>query len=50
MLRDDDAEMIEQRAANVTRVKLSDCGHLVHWSRTSELLSYLHAFLESLEL
>lgn len=49
MLCDADADLVEQKANDVTRVRLPGCGHLAHWSRTTELLNYVHAFLESLE-
>jgi len=49
MLTDEDAQSITSLAPDVVRVKLPGCGHLVHWSRTAELLNHVHAFLESLE-
>lgn len=47
MLTDEDATQIESLAADVTRIKLSGVGHVVHWAETSRLLSLVLGFLES---
>jgi pimeloyl-ACP methyl ester carboxylesterase len=48
MLTDEDATQIESLAADVTRIKLSGVGHVVHWAETSRLLSLVLGFLESI--
>lgn len=50
MLIDEDAAQIAATVHDLTHVKLPGCAHLVHWSRTAELLSYVQAFLESLDV
>jgi len=50
MLTDEDANSIEGWLADAVRVKFSGCGHLVHWSKTTELLNCVHGFLESVRV
>jgi len=50
MLTDNDANSIEGWLADPVRVKFHSCGHLVHWSKTTELLNCLHGFLESVRV
>ncbi|MCA9103258.1 MAG: alpha/beta hydrolase [Pirellulales bacterium] len=47
MLTDDDAELITALAADVTRIRLPNVGHVVHWAETSRLMSLVLGFLES---
>lgn len=49
MLIDEDAGRLEKWAADLTRVRLSGCSHLVHWDRTAMLLNYVHTFLETVD-
>jgi len=48
MLTDQDAELIEDCAADVVRVRFDACGHLIHWTQTTALLNHVHGFLETL--
>ena len=50
MLTDEDANSIEDWLADPVRVKFHDCGHLVHWSKTTELLNCVHGFLETVQV
>ena len=47
MLFDDDAAMLEDLATDLVRVQIQDCGHLIHWTHTTQLLNFVHGFLES---
>lgn len=47
MLTGDDADLLECWLPDPVRKKFSGCGHLVHWSQTTELLNCVHGFLES---
>lgn len=49
MLPDDVVELLRPWFQDLTHVKVTGCGHLIHWSRTEELLSHVFAFLGSLE-
>jgi pimeloyl-ACP methyl ester carboxylesterase len=49
MLTDDDAEKLEARLPDCTRIKLEDVGHLIHWTQTEATLRLLVAYLESLD-
>lgn len=48
MLTDTDADSVESLLSDCVRINFSGCGHLVHWSRTAELLNGVHGFVESL--
>lgn len=50
MLTDRDVDSLRRWTEDLIHVKITGCGHLIHWSRTSELLSTVHAFLASLDL
>lgn len=50
MLTDDDANSIEGWLTDSIRVNFHNCGHLIHWSRTTELLNCVHGFLESVRI
>lgn len=50
MLTDEDANSMEGWLADPVRVKFHGCGHLVHWSKTAELLNCIHGFLESVRV
>jgi pimeloyl-ACP methyl ester carboxylesterase len=47
MLTEEDANSIEAWLADPVRVKFDGCGHLVHWSKSPELLNCVLGFLES---
>lgn len=47
MLTDSDAAFIGHCADDVTHVRLSGVGHIIHWERTQQLVNLLHGFLES---
>ena len=47
MLSDEDAGLLEDLAVDLVRVKIPDCGHLIHWTHTTQLLNFVHGFLES---
>ena len=49
MLVDEDAERVEAAIADVTRIRFSGAGHVLHWQRTTEVLRHTLAFLESLD-
>lgn len=49
MLIDDDAEKLEQRLADCTRIKLENIGHLIHWAQTETTLRLVVAYLEALD-
>jgi pimeloyl-ACP methyl ester carboxylesterase len=48
MLVDADADAVERRVADCTRVRLAGVGHLVHWQATEETLRLVLGFLASL--
>lgn len=50
MLTDGDAAAMENWVPNLIRVKLMNCGHVVHWCCRAELLNKVHTFLKSLSL
>lgn len=50
LLIDADVDSLKVWTKDLIHVKVPGCGHLIHWSRTSELLSSVHAFLGALEL
>jgi pimeloyl-ACP methyl ester carboxylesterase len=49
MLTDEDAAQVEALISDCTRVRLTACGHLMHGTRTQDLLNVVHNFLESFE-
>jgi pimeloyl-ACP methyl ester carboxylesterase len=49
MLTDDDAAEVEALVADCARVRLTGAGHMLHGSRTQEIVNAVHNFLESLE-
>ena len=48
MLTDADAQQAVHASRNCSIVKLSGCGHGMHWSRTQDVANLTNAFLESL--
>ncbi|MDP1561092.1 MAG: alpha/beta hydrolase [Pirellulaceae bacterium] len=50
MLTNEDADSLEALLVDPVRVKFSGCGHLVHWTKTTELLNCVHGFLESIRV
>jgi pimeloyl-ACP methyl ester carboxylesterase len=47
MLANDDANFMAERLADVTRIDLPGCGHLIHWEQSEKTLRYVVGFLES---
>jgi pimeloyl-ACP methyl ester carboxylesterase len=47
MLAVADADAMTERLADVTRVDLPACGHLIHWEQPEKTLRYVVGFLES---
>lgn len=47
MLNDDDATQIESWTKAVTRIQISNVGHLIHWSATDKLINSIMGFLKS---
>jgi len=50
MLTDSDVELVKSWTDDLVHVRFPGCGHVIHWSRTEELLSAVHAFLGALDL
>jgi pimeloyl-ACP methyl ester carboxylesterase len=48
MLAADDADAMTERLADVTRIDLPGCGHLIHWEQSEKTLRYVVGFLESI--
>lgn len=49
MMTDADADKLETRLLDCTRVKLEGVGHLIHWTQIEASLRMLMAYLESLD-
>jgi pimeloyl-ACP methyl ester carboxylesterase len=50
MLTDEDADSLKLWTSDFVHVRFPGCDHSIHWSRTEELLSAVHAFLGALDL
>jgi pimeloyl-ACP methyl ester carboxylesterase len=48
MLTDEDAAEAFGLAADLTRIRYPNTGHLIHWQRSSEVLRHVEAFLEAI--
>jgi len=48
MLRDDDAETLLSAATDVTRIRMPQTGHLIHWTDTPGTVRIVQNFLESI--
>lgn len=50
MLTDEDVADLKVWVEDLVHVKVPGCDHQIHWNRTAELLSSVHAFLGALEV
>lgn len=50
MLTDEDADSLKRWTDDLVHVRFPGCGHVIHWDRTQELLSAVHAFLGALDI
>lgn len=50
MLVDEDVARLRALAADVTHIRMSGVGHMMHWQRTQEIANFTFSFIESLQV